>query len=76
MHYEDDDEPRVVNPLVGKRIFVLTPTGETLHVYTHPHTGVELHSMVCFRDQLIAQYETSTANTSMEARALVVLDGV
>ena len=33
---EEDEEGELINPLQGRRIFVLSLQGETLQVYTHP----------------------------------------
>ena len=37
--YDQDEEGERINPLQGRRIFVLSLQGETLQVYTHPGEG-------------------------------------
>ena len=53
--YDQDEEGERINPLQGRRIFVLSLHGETLQVYTHPVEG-QLFSDVlcCFDGKLLA----------------------
>ena len=53
--YGKDEEGELINPLRGRRIFVLSLQGETLQVYTHPVEG-QLFSDVlcCFDGKLLA----------------------
>ena len=37
--YDKDEEGNPINPLQGRRIFVLSLQGDTLQVYTHPVEG-------------------------------------
>ena len=46
---EEDEEGELINPLQGRRIFVLSLQGETLQVYTHPVEGqIFSHGLCCF----------------------------
>ena len=49
-----DEEGSLVNPLQGRRIFVLSLQGETLQVYTHPVEGQIFDGLCCFDGKLLA----------------------
>ena len=54
--YEDDE---LINPLCGRRIFVLSLQGDTLQVYTHPVEGQifrteDVPVLCCFDGKLLA----------------------
>ena len=52
---DEDGEGELVNPLRGRRIFVLSLQGETLQVYTHPVEGQIFKDVLCcFDGKLLA----------------------
>ena len=55
--YEKDEEGELINPLGGRRIFVLSLQGDTLQVYTHPMThpeGQTFETLCYFDGKLLA----------------------
>ena len=52
--YEKDEEGELINPLGGRRIFVLSLQGDTLQVYTHPDEGQIFDDLCCFDGKLLA----------------------
>jgi sugar lactone lactonase YvrE len=50
----DDEEGKFINPLQGRRIFVLSLQGDTLQVYTHPDEGQIFDDLCCFDGKLLA----------------------
>ena len=54
--YDEDEEGEYINPLQGRRIFVLSLQGDTLQVYTHPVEG-QLFEILCYYDgKLLAPF--------------------
>ena len=54
--YVEDEDGELVDPLCGRRIFVLSLQGETLQVYTHPVEG-QLFEIICYYDgKLLAPF--------------------
>ena len=52
---DEDEEGELINPLQGRRIFVLSLQGETLQVYTHPDEGQTFSDVLCcFDGKLLA----------------------
>ena len=51
---EQDEELNLIDPLQGRRIFVLSLHGETLQVYTHPVEGQIFDGLCCFDGKLLA----------------------
>ena len=51
---DEDEEGELINPLRGRRIFVLSLQGETLQVYTHPVEGQIFNGLCCFDGKLLA----------------------
>ena len=52
---EEDDDGNLINPLQGRRIFVLCLQGDTLQVYTHPVEGQTFSNVLCcFDGKLLA----------------------
>ena len=50
-----DDDGELINPLQGRRIFVLSLQGDILQVYTHPIEGqVFSDGLCCFDGKLLA----------------------
>ena len=49
-----DEWGELMNPLQGRRIFVLSLQGETLQVYTHPDEGQAVNSPCYFEGRLLA----------------------
>ena len=52
--YGKDEEGNLINPLQGRRIFVLSLQGDTLQVYTHPVEGQFFDVSLCCFDKLLA----------------------
>ena len=48
------EEGELVNPLAGRRIFVLSLQGDTVQVYTHPVEGQLFNHLCCFDGKLLA----------------------
>ena len=75
---EEDDDGNLINPLQGRRIFVLSLQGETLQVYTHPVEGqifraAEVPVLCCFDGKLLAPV---LDEDSAEVVGVVALFGV
>ena len=51
--YEKDEEGEIINPLMGRRIFVLSLQGDTLQVYTHPDEGQLFDGLCCLNGKLL-----------------------
>ena len=51
---EEDEEGELINPLCGRRIFVLSLQGDVLQVYTHPVEGQIFNGLCCFDGKLLA----------------------
>ena len=54
---DPDEEGFIIyraDALPGRRIFVLSLQGDTLHVYTHPDEGQHFSSLCCFDGKLLA----------------------
>ena len=51
---DEDEEGELINPLRGRRIFVLSLQGDTLQVYTHPDEGQTFETLCCFDGKLLA----------------------
>ena len=49
-----DDDGELINPLQGRRIFVLSLQGDTLQVYTNPVEGQIFNGLCCFDGKLLA----------------------
>ena len=53
--YDEDEDGELVDPLCGRRIFVLSLQGETLQVYTHPVEKQFFDEVLCcFDGKLLA----------------------
>ena len=52
--YDQDEEGERINPLQGRRIFVLSLQGDTLQVYTHPDEGRLFETLCYFDGKLLA----------------------
>ena len=70
---EEDADGNLINPLQGRRIFVLSLQGETLQVYTHPGEGQLFDALCCFDGKLLAPVRH---RHSCFVRAVVALCGV
>ena len=69
--YEKDVEGELMNPLRGRRIFVLTLQGDTLQVYTHPDEGQRFDNTLCyFDDKLLAPVRSCGYSSTVEMVAL------
>ena len=75
---EEIEEGNLINPLQGRRIFVLSLQGETLQVYTHLDEGQLLTGLCCFDGKLLAPVRSNlgTAGTPVRVHQVVVLCGV
>ena len=52
---EEDVDGELINPLQGRRIFVLSLQGDVLQVYTHPVEGQFFRDVLCcFDGKLLA----------------------
>ena len=68
---EEDDDGNLINPLQGRRIFVLSLQGETLQVYTqHPVEGQVFKSLCCFDSKLLAAVRGRRSSFPKEVVAL------
>jgi len=47
---DEDEDGELVDPLCGRRIFVLSLQGDTLQVYTHPVEGQHFDEVLCCFD--------------------------
>ena len=47
---DDDEDGELVDPLRGRRLFVLSLQGDTLQVYTHPVEGQHFDEVLCCFD--------------------------
>ena len=66
-----DKEGNPVNPLRGRRIFVLSLKGETLQVYTHPDEGdIFCEVLCCFDGKLLAPVRDRRSCIAKEVVAL------
>ena len=65
-----DDEGKLMNPLQGRRIFVLSLQGDTLQVYTHPVEGQIFDGLCCFDGKLLAPVQVRGDIPNVEVVAL------
>ena len=73
-NYDRDEEDELINPLLGRRIFVLSLQGDTLQVYMHPVEGQTFsENLCCFDGKLLAPSE---AMDRTELVGVVALLGV
>ena len=68
--YDEDEEGEFINPLCGRRIFVLSLQGDTLQVYTHPVEGQIFESLCCFDGKLLAPVRDRRSSIAKEVVAL------
>ena len=79
--YDQDEEGERINPLQGRRIFVLSLQGDILQVYTHPVEGQIFNGLCCFDGKLLAPVRDRRSSTgrwwwSCVVKAVVALCGV
>ena len=56
---DKDEEGNLINPLQGRRIFVLSLQGDILQVYRHPDEGQLFgDSLCCFDGKLLAPVQS------------------
>ena len=71
---EEGGDGELINPLRGRRIFVLSLQGETLQVYTHPDEGqIFCEVLCCFDGKLLAPVRDRRSSI---AKAVVALGGL
>ena len=67
-----DGEGELINPLCGRRIFVLSLQGDILQVYMHPVEGQFIfENLCCFDGKLLAPSETTYSRELVEVVGLV-----
>ena len=70
--YDRDEEGKLMNPLGGRRIFVLSLQGDILQVYMHPVEGQFIfENLCCFDGKLLAPSETTYSRELVEVVGLV-----
>ena len=74
--YDQDEEGERINPLQGRRIFVLSLQGETMQVYTHPVEGQIFNSLCCFDGKLLAPVRDGRVWQGITVKEVVALCGV
>ena len=74
--YDRDDEGELINPLAGRRIFVLSLQGDVLQVYMHPVEGQFFEDLCCFDGKLLAPSEAEDRTYGIELVGVVALLGV
>ena len=72
--YEKDEEGELINPLGGRRIFVLSLQGDTLQVYTHPVEGQNFETLCYFDGKLLAPVRDR--HLGINTKEVVALRGV
>jgi len=70
--YDRDEEGKLMNPLGGRRIFVLSLQGDILQVYMHPVEGQFIfENLCCFDGKLLAPSETTYSRELVEVVGLL-----
>ena len=70
--YDRDEEGELINPLGGRRIFVLSLQGDILQVYMHPVEGHFIfENLCCFDGKLLAPSETTYSRELVEVVGLL-----
>ena len=64
------DEAHLLNPLQGRRIFVLSLQGETLQVYTHPIEEQTFAGLCCLDGKLLASIQNEWSDLCVGVLAL------
>ena len=68
---EADEDGRVINPLQGRHIFVLSLQGDTLQVYTNPVEGQFFgETLCCFDGRLLAPVRSGHSSSFNDMVAL------
>ena len=70
---DEDEEGELINPLQGRRIFVLSLHGETLQVYTHRVDGQFFDDVVCCLDGTLL---VSVVDHARVVVGVVAMEGV
>jgi len=74
--HDKDEEGELINPLQGRRIFVLSLQGETLQVYTHAEDQF-FGNLCCFDGKLLASaQERQGSDEGSDSVAVVALLGM
>ena len=73
---DDADDPELIHPLQGRRIFVLSLQGETLQVYTNPVEGQFFSDVLCcFDGKLLAPVRSRHSNDNGPIVGVMALAG-
>ena len=76
---DEDEEGELINPLQGRRIFVLSLQSDTLQVYTHPNDGQTFNGqqnhglsggLCCFDGKLLALVRSRASGRCEDVVAL------
>ena len=69
---DKDEEGNLINPLQGRRIFVLSLQGDILQVYTHPVVGQTFETLCYFDGKLLASVQNESDACVVGVVALLV----